>query len=97
MQNTVFRFIAALAVVCLISSCYTYQYDVGRGAQTGVTVTEKNQYLIYGLAPLNTSDPIDMAGGATDYTVKVEHTFVDGLLAAITFGIYTPTTTTVTR
>ena len=33
-----------------------------------------------------------MAGGASDYDLTVTHTFIDGLLGAITFGIYTPTT-----
>jgi hypothetical protein len=53
--------------------------------------------VIYGLAPVGISDPAQMAGGATDYDVKIEHTFIDGLLNAITFGIYNPTTTTVTK
>lgn len=97
MMNPFFKLLTILAVVICCSSCFVYQYDVGSGAQTGVEVTEKNHYLIQGLAPLNVSDPTEMAGEVTDYTVKVEHTFVDGLLAAITFGIYTPTTTTVTR
>lgn len=87
--------IAILAIS--MSSCYTYTYMVGDGPQTGVTIKEKNHYLIYGLAPLKISDPIKMAGDTDNYKVTVEHTFVDGLLNAITFGVYTPTTTTVTR
>ena len=38
-----------------------------------------------------------MAGGATDYEVSVSHTFIDGLINAITFGFYTPTTTKVKK
>jgi hypothetical protein len=38
-----------------------------------------------------------MAGGASDYSVTITHTFVDGLLNALTAGIYTPTTTIVTK
>jgi hypothetical protein len=79
------------------SSCYTYQFSVGNGAQIGATVTQKNHYLIYGLAPIGTSDPNQMANGASDYDVHIQHTFVDGLLNLITLGIYTPTTTKVTR
>lgn len=80
-----------------MSSCYTLTYNVGNGAQTGVEIKEKNHYLIAGLAPLKTSDPVKMAGNATDYTVTIQHSFVDGLINAITFGIYTPTTTTVKK
>jgi hypothetical protein len=38
-----------------------------------------------------------MAGDAKDYEITVKHTFVDGLLSAITSGLYTPTTTIVTK
>jgi len=91
-------FIAILLIgVTSLSGCYVLEYNVGSGAQTGVETKQKNHYLIFGLAPLKTSDPIAMAGGASDYRVRIEHTFVDGLLNAITFGIYNPTTTTVTK
>ncbi|MCE3007285.1 MAG: Bor family protein [Bacteroidetes bacterium] len=49
------------------------------------------------MAPLSTSDPIEMAKGEANYDVTVKHTFIDGLLQAVTFGIYTPTTTIVTK
>ena len=38
-----------------------------------------------------------MAAGAEDYTVKTEQSFVNGLVSALTFGIFSPTTTTVTK
>ena len=97
MKKRFSAFLAGLAIVLFCSGCFTYSYDVGRGAQTGITTKESNIYLIQGLAPVKVSDPAEMAKGASDYSVKIEHTFIDGLLAAITFGIYTPTTTTVTR
>lgn len=81
----------------LLTSCYTYKFDVGEGAQKGITITAKNHYYVYGLAPGGQSDHKEMSGNAADYSVKIEHTFVDGLINAITFGIYTPTTTTVTK
>jgi hypothetical protein len=87
----------AFVLVCTLSSCYTYTYTMGDGPQTGVEVKEANHYLLYGLAPLKQSDPVAMANGATDYQVTITHTFVDGLLNAITAGLYTPTTTIVKR
>jgi hypothetical protein len=53
--------------------------------------------VIYGLAPVGVSDSKQMAGGAENYTVHTRQSFVNGLVSAITFGIYTPTTTTVTK
>ncbi len=81
----------------LLTSCYSYTSVVGNGAQGNSQVTEKNHYIIYGLGKIKTSDSKKMADGAKDYTIKTEQTFVDGLLSGITFGIYTPTTTTVTK
>lgn len=70
---------------------------VGKGSQTGVVYREMNHYLIYGLVPISTSNPKEMARGAEDYEVTIKHTFIDGLINAITFGIYTPTTTIVRK
>ena len=36
-----------------MASCYTISYAVGSGAQTGVEVTEKNHYVIGGLAAVH--------------------------------------------
>lgn len=97
-MNKIFKSIAlALVVSFCMTSCYTYRYNVGEGPQSGVEIKQKNHYFIYGLAPGTTSDPIQMAGDTNNYEVKIEHTFIDGLLNAITWGIYTPTTTTVTK
>ncbi len=86
-----------LSLVGSLSSCYTQSYMVGDGPQKGVETVEKSHYLIYGLAPIKTADPVKMAKGATDYSVTIQHSFVDGLLNAITFGIYSPTTTKVVK
>ncbi|MFP4369313.1 MAG: Bor family protein [Candidatus Kapaibacterium sp.] len=95
------KFLKMLFVVVLctgvLTSCYTYTTVVGKGAQGNVEVTKWNHYVIYGLAPVGVSDSEEMAGGAEDYTVVTRHSFVNGLIAGITFGIYTPTTTTVKR
>ena len=97
MKKVILNLTFVLGLSFLMTSCYTYTYTVGNGSQTGVEVMEKNHYLIYGLAPIKTSDPTQMAGGASDYQVTIEHTFVDGLLNALTGGIYTPTTTKVKK
>jgi len=88
-----------LALLCtfMMTSCYTYTSVVGNGAQGNDQVTEWNHYVIYGLAPVGVSDSKAMAGGAENYEVKTRHSFINGLIAGITFGIYTPTTTTVTK
>lgn len=89
-----------LSIICissLLSSCYSVSYKIGKGSRLGLKVSQKNHYLIYGLAPIRTSNPARMAGSVSDYTVNTQHTFVDGLISALTFGIYSTTTTTVTK
>lgn len=81
----------------LLTSCFSYTSIVGDGAQGNTQTTEWNHYVIYGLAPVGVSDSKQMAGGAENYTVNTKQSFVNGLIAAITFGIYTPTMTTVTK
>ena len=85
------------AMVLMLSSCYTHTYMVGNGPQTGVEVKEKNHFVIYGLVPIATSNPHMMAGGAENYEVTTSHTFIDGILNSLTFGIYNPTTTVVRK
>ncbi len=87
----------AFASSILLTSCYSYTSVVGSGAQGNSQKTEWNHYVVYGLAPVGVSDSKAMAGGAENYTVTTKQTFVNGLVSALTFGIYTPTTTTVTK
>ncbi len=87
----------AFAMSIMLTSCYSYTSVVGKGAQGSAEVTKWNHYVLGGLAPVGVSDSKEMAGGATDYTVHTRHTFINGLVSSLTFGIYNPTTTTVTK
>ena len=86
------------ALLCLtLTSCYHATHLVGSGPAGSTVQKAKNQYFLFGLAPGKQADTHAMANGATNYRIDVEHSFVDGLLNLITFGIYNPTTVTVTR
>lgn len=87
----------AFVASIMLTSCFSYTSVVGKGAQGNSTVTQWNHYVIGGLAPVGVSDSKAMAAGAQDYTVTTKQSFVNGLIAALTFSIYTPTTTTVTK
>ena len=97
MKRTILSLAFVLGLSLIMTSCFTYTHTVGEGPQTGVEVKQMNHYLIYGLAPVLISNPNEMAGGAEDYEVTITHTFIDGLINALTFGIYTPTTTIVKK
>ena len=96
-KKTIKTFTVVFAASILLSSCYSYTSIVGKGAQGNTQVTKWNHYLINGLAPVGVSDSKKMADGATDYTVHTRYSFVNGLVGALTLGIYSPTTTTVTK
>ena len=81
----------------MLTSCFSYKSVVGKGAQGNSKFTKWNHYVIGGLAPVGVSDSKTMAEGATDYTVYTRQTFINGLISVLTFNIYTPTTTTVTK
>lgn len=85
------------ASAMLLTSCYSYTSVVGEGAQGNTETTKWNHYVIYGLAPVGVSNSQEMADGAENYTVHTRQSFLNGLVSALTFGIYTPTITTVTR
>lgn len=88
-------YLAAIAIG--LSSCYSATYTMGSGAQTGVTVKEKNLFLINGLLAIKTADPQDMAGDAANFTVETKQSFIDGLILGLTGGLIAPQTVTVTK
>ncbi|MDV7185694.1 hypothetical protein R3X25_00250 [Lutibacter sp. TH_r2] len=98
MKKKLFRMMAILfASSMLLSSCYTYTCVVGEGAQGNNKTTQWNHYVIAGLAPVGVSNSKQMADGAEDYTVHIRHSFINLLIGSLTGGLYTPTTTTVTK
>lgn len=87
-----------LAACIMMSSCYTTKIANGNLTPDSPVVkvnSVKNHFLIYGLVPLkNGYQAKKYVGEKENYVIQTQHTFVDGLLNVITFGIYNPTTTT---
>ena len=81
----------------MLSSCYVHKTIVGEGSQTGVVEKSKQHNFIYGLASGKTPDTQAMAKGKKDYEVTTKHSFIDGLISGLTFGLYNPTTVEVRR
>lgn len=81
----------------MLTSCYVHTHTVGNGPQKGIIEKKLQHNFIYGLASGETPSHQIMAQGAEDYKVTTKHTFVNGLVNGITFGIYCPTTVIVER
>ncbi len=80
--------ILATFVMFSLSSCYTLNHTVGNGAQGTEKVAKKQWYALWGLVPINEVDSKMMAGGASDYNIKSQHSFIDMVISAFT-GIAT--------
>ena len=84
-----------LFIALTMSSCYSYNTFVGTGGKGQEASSQWNHYILFGLVPVGISNPKMMAGDAQDYQVNTKQTFVNGLVSGLTFGIYTPTKTTI--
>jgi hypothetical protein len=80
------------------AGCFTQKFVVGNGAQNNTEMSAKQWYILWGLVPLSTVDAKAMAGGADNYTIVTQHSFVDFVIGIVT-GIVTvyPKTVTVTK
>jgi Bor protein len=67
----------------LVVSCSTNIHKVGKGAQGGEVISQRQWYAVYGLAPLNNIDTNQMAGDAQDYEIVTQQSFMDGLISIV--------------
>lgn len=96
MKKTALKVLGLCAVLTL-SSCYNSSVCVGDMKKDDPAVkvnTVHNPHFLYGLIGHKKVEASKYVGNAESYRVKRSQSFVDGLLSSITFGIYTPTTTT---
>jgi hypothetical protein len=87
--------VLVLTLVLGASGCYSLTHTVGSGPQTGVELSTRQWYILWGLVPLGAKDSADLAGGASNYRVTSEITVVDFLINIIT-GLVTIQSQTVT-
>jgi len=89
---------AGLAMLAMLSGCYTQIHKVGSGA-AGANVTAQQQWFaLWGLIPITQVDSNAMAGGAANYEVRTEHTAIDVIIGIFTgFVTIYPRTVTVTK
>ncbi len=76
--------IIAVLMAFAFASCMTLNHTVGDGAKTGVEVSAKQWYVLWGLVPLNDVNSQAMAAGASDYTITTQYTFVDAIISSFT-------------
>lgn len=88
-----------LAITLSLTSCYNTRVCVGNVQKNDAVVqvnSHRNDIFLFGLIPTENAktEAPKYVDKQSNYMVRTNQTFVDGLLSVITFGIYTPTTTT---
>lgn len=86
-MKTLKSVLVTLVCVLLLVGCYTIQYQMGSGPQTGQTVTARQWYALWGLVPINKVDVPAMIGGAQNYQYKSQMTFVDYVITLFTSNV----------
>ncbi len=97
-MNTKF-FVTSVFCLFMFSSCYNTKVLVGNVKKNDPVVkvnSVTNHHLLYGLIPVGktTLQNSEYVGQKENYVVKTNQTFLNGFLNWLTFGIYTPSTTT---
>lgn len=85
----------AVALLVVLPGCYHAIVTTGRPASTTVINKAMQPSFIWGLVP---PPPLDVSKECPNGVAKFEtiHQFVEGLIGAVTFGIFTPFSTIIT-
>jgi hypothetical protein len=84
--------LVCVALMLGLAGCYEHTFNVGRGAPYAPIVEDDWQtFWLAGLVGHYRLDVEEMCPSG-DATIEAKQTFLNGLVAALTSGIYTPTT-----
>ena len=85
----------SIGAMMMLQSCYVQNVSVGISEDAPVrqVAKVKNHYFIEGLIQPKQDEAKKHVKNDKRFRMKTKTTFWDGVLAGITFGIYTPTTT----
>ena len=91
------RRVSLVALIALLASgCYHATINTGLTPGSQQIDQPWANGFIYGLVPPETVDAMAECGSSGVAVVETEHSFLNALVGAITFGIYTPMHITVT-
>jgi len=83
MKRVIALTIVATMMIVMIG-CSAHLHVIGGGAQSGQTMQARQWYVLWGLVPINNVDTNMMSGGASDYTIKTEQSFLDVVINIFT-------------
>ena len=84
-----------LFVMVAASGCMAHTHVVGSGGSGDEFVEKRQWYVLWGLVPINEVDTVEMADGASNYTIDTERSALDIIINIFT-GLVTVHSRTVT-
>ena len=85
------KMVLTAAAALMMAGCAQQGFTVHSGNVAAPTKEVSHHFFISGLGQSKTIDAAAVCGGAEKVVrVEAQHTFVNGLLGFVTFGIYTP-------
>jgi hypothetical protein len=83
----------SIAIALMLVGCATQTFQINPTSTGSVSTTKEDRqaFFVSGLGQTQTMNAAEICGGANKIIkVEAEHTFIDGLLGCLTWGIYTP-------
>ena len=86
--------LSTLFLLLPLAGCFEHTYVVGSGAPTAPVVYDewRHHWLVGLISPDHELELQRVCAGASDATIHQEQTFLNGLVGALTAGIYVPRT-----
>ena len=94
-MKSFFRGFAVLLLAFGLSGCYHASVVFDNEPSTRVETVWAHSF-VYGLVPPEEVDAEEVCGSRGAHSIETQISFVNGLVGALTFSIYTPMTITVT-
>ncbi|WP_133406773.1 Bor family protein [Parashewanella tropica] len=86
-----FKLASVLVCTALLSGCAAQTFNINGKNGEIPTQQASQHFFISGLGQEQIIDAAEVCGGVNKVIkVEAQHTFVNGLLGLVTFGIYTP-------
>ncbi len=90
-MNNIKQSICIIAVATLVNGCAAQTFNINGNTGEVPTDQKSQHFFISGIGQEKITDAAELCGGAENIIkVETQHTFINGLLGLITFGIYTP-------
>lgn len=86
------KLVLSMLIALMLTGCATQTFQINPSSSASTPTKEDRQaFFVSGLGQTQTMNAAEICGGANKIIkVEAEHTFIDGLVGGLTWGIYTP-------